>query len=151
MEDSASFCYLIYVWSLYQFLDYCLTIRGTPGIESALFGAQTIVCGTGRYENRGFVKYFDNKKKYLNYLLKLKKPPKKNNKVIQKALLYAENVIFKKTLKLASISVIFKKNKSAEMDLKIKFKYKNEFCNNTDVIKITEWLKSNKQEFYLDN
>ncbi len=138
-------------WSLYQFLDYCLTIRGTPGIESALFGAQTIVCGTGRYENRGFVKYFDNKKKYLNYLLKLKKPPKKNKKVIQKAVLYAENVFFKKTLKLASISVTFKKNKSAEMDVKIKFKSKNEFCNNTDVLKITEWLKSNKQEFYLDN
>ena len=37
------------------------------------------------------------------------------------------------------------------MDVKIKFKSKNEFCNNTDVLKITEWLKSNKQEFYLDN
>ena len=23
-------------WSLYQILDYCITIRGTPGIESAL-------------------------------------------------------------------------------------------------------------------
>ena len=138
-------------WSLYQFLDYCLTIRGTPGIESALFGAQTIVCGTGRYENGGFVKYFENKNNYLNYLLKLKKPPKKNNKVIQNALLYAENIFFKKPLKLDSISVIFKKNKSAEMDLKIKFKSKEEFFNNTDVLKITKWLKSNKQEFYLDN
>ena len=124
--------------------------RGTPGIESALFGAETIVCGTGRYENRGFVKYFDSKKNYLNYLIKLKKTKKKNDKIVKNALVYAENVFFKKPLKLSSISVKFKKNKSAEMDLKIKFKSKKEFLNKNDTIKLTQWLNSDENEFYLE-
>ncbi len=138
-------------WSLYQFLDYCLTIRGTPGIESALFGSETILCGTGRYEKRGFSKYFKNKRVYLDYLLKLKKHPKKNYKVIKNALLYADNVFFKKPLKLDAISIKYKKNQNADMDLKVKFYSIKDFLAKDDIIKITSWINSKEMEFYSKN
>ncbi len=137
-------------WSLYQFLDYCLTIRGTPGIESSLFGSETIVCGTGRYEDRGFSKYFKNKSTYLKYLSNLKKFKKKDNKRIANALLYADSVFFKKPLKLDSISLKFKKNKKADMSLKVNFNSKKEFLNNHDVSNILSWIKSGKDEFYIN-
>ncbi len=138
-------------WSLYQFLDYCLTIRGTPGIESALFGSETILCGTGRYEKRGFSKYFKNKKVYLDYLLKLKKRPKKNYKVIKNALLYADNVFFKKPLKLDAISIKYKKNQNADMDLKVKFSSVKDFLAKNDIVKIISWINSKEMEFYSKN
>ena len=96
-------------WSLYQILHYCITIRGTPGIESALFGAETIITGSGRYEDKGFAKYFKKIKKYLNYLSNLRKAPNKQRSSITNAKLYAEIAFLKKPMTLDSISVKFKK------------------------------------------
>ena len=36
------------------------------------------------------------------------------------------------------------------MDLKIKFKSKKEFLNKNDTIKLTQWLNSDENEFYLE-
>ena len=137
-------------FSLYKILDYCLTIRGTPGIESAIFGSQTIICGSGRYENRGFSKYFKNRDNYLNYLGKLKKFPIKNTEAIRFATLYAENIFFKKPLKLESVSLTYKKNKTADMNLKIKFNSTKKFLENNDIKKLISWINSGKEEFYAD-
>ena len=138
-------------WSLYQILDYCVTIRGTPGIESALFGAETIITGSGRYENRGFTKYFKNKNNYLKYLSKLTNFHKKKSSTVRNATLYADSVFFKKPMSLNSISVKFKNNKTADMDLKIKFNSQKEFLKNKDVINLISWINSGNEEFYLDN
>ncbi len=135
-------------FSLYKILDYCLTIRGTPGIESAIFGSQTIICGSGRYENRGFSKYFKKRDSYLNYLGKLKKIPIKNTRSIRFATLYAENIFFKKPLKLESVSLTYKKNKTADMNLKLKFNSKKKFLENNDIKKLISWINSGKEEFY---
>ena len=54
--------------SIIQLLDYCITVRGTVGIESALFGKKVITCGTGRYDNLGFTIDFVNKKEYFFFL-----------------------------------------------------------------------------------
>tara|TARA_B110000114_G_C15068581_1_gene388584 strand:+ start:816 stop:1589 length:774 start_codon:yes stop_codon:yes gene_type:complete len=138
-------------WSLYQILDYCVTIRGTPGIESALFGAETIITGSGRYENRGFTKYFKNKNSYLKYLSKLTNFHQKKSSAVKNATLYADSVFFKKPMSLNSISVKFKNNKTADMDLKIKFNSQKEFLKNKDTINLISWINSGNEEFYLDN
>jgi hypothetical protein len=39
---------------LLRILDYCVTVRGTVGIESSILGVKTITAGTGRYSNRNF-------------------------------------------------------------------------------------------------
>jgi hypothetical protein len=39
---------------LLTILDYCVTVRGTVGIESSILGVKTITAGTGRYANRNF-------------------------------------------------------------------------------------------------
>jgi len=41
-------------FSLFGVMDYCLTVRGTVGLEAACFGIPTITAGTGRYDRRGF-------------------------------------------------------------------------------------------------
>ena len=40
--------------SLYEIADYCLTVRGTTGIEGACFGCNVLTAGTGRYDGKGF-------------------------------------------------------------------------------------------------
>jgi hypothetical protein len=44
----------INTYSLFDVMDYCLTVRGTVGIEAARLGIPTLTAGTGRYDRRGF-------------------------------------------------------------------------------------------------
>ena len=39
---------------LLKILDYCVTVRGTVGIESSILGVKTVTAGSGRYSNRNF-------------------------------------------------------------------------------------------------
>ena len=47
--------------SYFDFIDYCLTVRGTVGIEAACWGIPVITAGSGRYDNIGFT--IDHKSK----------------------------------------------------------------------------------------
>jgi hypothetical protein len=44
----------INTYSLFQIADYCVTVRGTAGIEMACFGKPTVTGGSGRYSGLGF-------------------------------------------------------------------------------------------------
>ena len=44
----------INTYSLFGVMDYCLTVRGTIGIEAASFGIRVLTAGSGRYDRRGF-------------------------------------------------------------------------------------------------
>ena len=53
-------------------------------------------------------------------------------------------------MSLNSISVNFKNNKTADMDLKIKFNSQKEFLNNKDTSNLISWINSGNEEFYSD-
>lgn len=63
--------------SLLEVIDYCLTVRGTVGMEAALLGKNVLTAGTGRYDRHGFTVDFDSRSDYLLRLGKLEdlKPP----------------------------------------------------------------------------
>ena len=44
----------ISTYSLFQKIDYCITVRGTVGMECAALGVTVLTAGTGRYDNKGF-------------------------------------------------------------------------------------------------
>lgn len=61
----------INTYFLLDIIDYCLTVRGTVGIEAAMRGKEVITAGTGRYENKGFTSNFMNLTDYQNTILNL--------------------------------------------------------------------------------
>ena len=54
--------------SLYEFADYGVTVRGTPGLEMACFGKPAFTAGTGAYAGRGFTIDSDSTEEYLERL-----------------------------------------------------------------------------------
>ena len=62
-------------FSLFQVLDYCLTVRGTVGIETSALGIRTLTAGTGRYDRHGFTKDFRSTNDYLRQLCTLHELP----------------------------------------------------------------------------
>jgi hypothetical protein len=51
--------------SLYEFADYCVTVRGTPGMEMACFGKPAFTAGTGTYAGLGFTYDSDSVEEFL--------------------------------------------------------------------------------------
>jgi hypothetical protein len=55
----------ISTWSLFGVTDWCLTVRGTIGIEMSCFGIPVLTAGTGRYSGLGFTVDSTTREEYL--------------------------------------------------------------------------------------
>ncbi len=55
----------ISTYSFFAVTDYCITVRGTVGIEFPTFGVTTFVAGNGKYSNFGFTENSETREEYL--------------------------------------------------------------------------------------
>ena len=62
--------------SLFEMTDYCLTVRGTIGIEMACFGIPVLTAGTGRYSGLGFTIDSSTAQEYLDRLRNIHRIPR---------------------------------------------------------------------------
>lgn len=130
--------------SLYKFIDYCLTVRGTVGIEAACFGIPVITAGTGRYDNLGFTIDSNSKADYFLKLKNINKYKKYSEKKIDIAAKFAYATLISKQLKTQVIKFRYLKTKDAKLDIKIN---QNEnLLNSKDVIKLGQWLKTKEED-----
>ena len=66
----------ISTFSLFEMTDYCLTVRGTIGIEMACFGIPVLTAGTGRYSELGFTIDSATAEEYLDRLRNIQQIPR---------------------------------------------------------------------------
>jgi hypothetical protein len=66
----------INTFSLFGLMDYCLTVRGTVGIEAASLGIPVLTAGTGRYDNKGFTIDSESREQYLERVAHIKEIPR---------------------------------------------------------------------------
>jgi hypothetical protein len=71
--------------SLFEFIDYGVTIRGTAGMELVCFGKPCVTAGTGRYSGLGFTLDSDNRAQYLERLASLHLVAPMCSKQVQRA------------------------------------------------------------------
>lgn len=65
----------INTYSFFQLMDYCLTVRGTIGMEAPCYGIPVVTAGTGRYSGRGFTLDSRDREEYLARLARLETVP----------------------------------------------------------------------------
>ena len=132
-------------FNLYELLDFCITVRGTTGLECALFEKPVITAGTGKYSNKGFTYDFTNKEGYLKTLKELPNLPNENiNYLLAKK--YSYYALIKKPFKIEFSDVKFEKDIAARLKNNIKIKSYKEFINSNDVKILTNWIKSDKKD-----
>ena len=130
--------------SLYKFIDYCITVRGTVGIEAACFGIPVITAGTGRYDNLGFTIDSDSKAEYFLKLKNIIKYKKYSKKKIDIATKFAYATLISKQLKTKAIKFKYLKTKDAKLDVRIN---KSRFLiDSEDVVKLSKWLKTKEED-----
>jgi len=125
-------------------MDACITIRGTIGIESALFDKYVITAGESRYSNLGFTKDFNNKFEYLDYLRKLNKKKILTIKLNNFKNNFAYYTFVKKEFIPKLPLIKFKKNHKLKPEFLLKTNFINNNNFNFDVEKFKNFTFSNK-------
>lgn len=102
----------ISTWSLFQLGDYCVTVRGTVGIEMAALGKRVITAGHGHYSNRGFTTTPGTISEYEGMILNIEKLPPTNDDERSRALRYAYWLLWKKPFKFGTFKVEYNGGKN---------------------------------------
>lgn len=136
----------ISTYNLFMIGDVCLTVRGTVGIEASMLGIPTITAGTGRYDQKGFTidpKTIDEYNRALQEIHTLSKL-KSNIKLLAQK--FAYGVFIKRVINTETINFLYSRDEKASLDVKV---IETNLAKMKDVRKISEWLQSGKEDYFL--
>ena len=137
----------ISTWSLFKAMDYCLTVRGTVGIEAAMLGKTVLTAGTGRYDNHGFTHDFTSSSDYLDCLQHLEDLEKPSSEIKEKAERYAYGVFIRRPLRLKTLTLGFSRDKKASMLVNCNALTLEQLRNADDLNTIANWISSNTDDY----
>lgn len=132
--------------SLYHVLDYCVTVRGTVGIEAAAFGKRVVTAGTGRYDRRGFTADPESADAYLDTLSRLETLAPLNAAETELARRYAYGVFVVRPFQLESIHFAYAQDETASLDVCGKA-HCADLWTATDVTTMASWIESGDEDF----
>lgn len=139
----------INTFSLFSLMDYCLTVRGTIGIEASMMGINTITAGTGRYDRLGFTHDFNSKEEYLYFIRNLHDVPPMNEKVIELARRFAYGIFLLRPIHLDLLDLRYNQDEKGSMKFKPLFRNRDEFESSKFVQGFRDFVLSGKED-YLD-
>jgi capsule polysaccharide export protein KpsC/LpsZ len=133
-------------YSLFQIADYAVTVRGTVGIESALFGIPVITAGTGRYDRRGFTIDSATREEYLQKLATLQTYPRLSIAQIELAERYAYAVFICRPLGLSSVSFEYERDGIATPKVTIHCRTREQWLAAADISHLASWISRRESE-----
>jgi hypothetical protein len=133
-------------YSLFEIADYIVTVRGTVGIESALFGIPAVTAGTGRYDRRGFTLDSSSQQEYLQRLATLQDYPRLTPAQVELAERYAYGVFLCRPLALSSVSLAYDRDGLATPKLTVHCQTREQWLASPDMRQLAAWLADGKKE-----
>ncbi len=91
--------------SLFGVVDYCITVRGTVGMEFACFGIPVLTAGTGRYSGLGFTNDSSSKEEYLQKLSSITQIPRMDSHSVYLAKLHFYSLFHLRPLQWQSFKI----------------------------------------------
>jgi len=137
-------------YSLFQIADYTVTVRGTVGIESGLFGVPVVTAGTGRYDRRGFTLDSSTREEYLQKLATLETYPRLSAEQVELAERYAYGVFIGRPLSLSSLSLAYARDGKATPKVTVHCQTREQWLGSPDMQKLTAWISDGKLEDMLE-
>ena len=137
----------INTFSLFELMDYCLTVRGTVGIEAASFGIPVLTAGTGRYDHRGFTIDSETRKQYLERLAHIQDIPRLSPAQRELAERYAYGLFLLRPFPLTTVTLEFHNTKSFLSQIAIRIKTKEEWYTAPDLRSFAQWVTEGKLDY----
>jgi len=133
-------------WSLLSATDYCLTVRGTVGIEAALLGKVVLTAGTGRYDRHGFTHDYDNRQSYLEALGSIDTLGLPGENSQELASRFASGVFLHRPIRTDSFQMSYDQDEFATLRTKLGVGTFKELKEARDISTIARWLNSNQED-----
>ncbi|HER26270.1 MAG TPA: hypothetical protein ENI69_04095 [Rhodospirillales bacterium] len=132
--------------SLFPLMDYCLTVRGTIGIEAASRGIRVLTAGTGRYDGLGFTTDFDSKETFLETISHLQDLPEMTASETELAQRYAYGVFKVRSIPISSVGFEFRRDSTAQLETWIDVENQEQLMQSKDVALIGDWITSAEED-----
>jgi len=127
-------------FSLIGLMDYCLTVRGTVGLEAAVFGKLVLTAGTGRYDHFGFTLDSKTTEEYLQRISKLHTLPLPDNEHVELARRYAYGLFICRSLEASCISFEYGRDASATLRTNLNLPKGVPVDQLPDISLLADWL-----------
>lgn len=137
--------------SLFSFMDCCVTVRGTVGIEAACFGVPVLTAGTGRFDGLGFTLDSHTREEYLGKLTSVEKLERMDDYQTELARRYAYGVLMCRPADLHMLEMKFQLNDTADLSVNFKVDSLEKLKSSVDVKTISEWISSGTEDYMQDN
>jgi len=130
----------INTWSLFQAIDYGLTVRGTVGIELPCFGIPVVTAGSGRYSARGFTIDPATPAEFRDTLLGLHKVERLPEDTAKLARLYAYGTFFLRPHKITSFAVDYNsRSRVGALSSNVSFRSGSD-ATAADIAEVIRWM-----------
>ena len=143
----------ISTYSFFQIADYCLTVRGTVGIEMACFGVPVITAGTGRYSGCGFTIDSENAQDYLTRLERIEQMDRMTIEQVTLARKFAYFLFNHRPCPFQSFEMIQepleKLGNRLDHNVNVRLHSVEDFLNAEDLQRFSDWALNSRQEDFL--
>jgi hypothetical protein len=139
----------INTYSLFPLMDYCLTVRGTIGIEAACLGIPVLTAGTGRYDHRGFTVDSDSREEYLARLATLETmaPMKSGDRELAERFAYGAFVL--RPLPLTAVTIEHGRDRKATQQVRVNAADSRALAHSPDLVALGAWAVDRDREDFL--
>lgn len=137
----------INTYSLFDMMDYCLTVRGTIGIEAASFGISVLTAGTGRYDHLGFTCDSETREEYLAKLARIADIPPLSPAQRELAERFAYGVFLLRPLPLESVTLEYQQDSRASICSRFRVETPEEWARALDLRALADWFRSDREDF----
>jgi hypothetical protein len=143
----------INTWSLFELTDYCLTVRGTIGIEMSCFGIPVLTAGTGRYSHRGFTIDSATREEYLQRLHHIQDIPRMKPEEIELAKKHAYYLFLQRPVPIDIMRKIKRSNEDTGHPLATNYALKastlSDIERSGNLNGLTRWVINSKESDFL--
>jgi hypothetical protein len=139
----------ISTFSLFPVMDYCVTVRGTIGIEAARLGIPVLTAGTGRYDRKGFTLDSETREEFLEKVANIQEIPRLSAAQQELAERFAYGIFVRRPFPMTTISLKYRDTKTFIYDFRINIKAKEDWYNAPDLKAFSRWVVDSNESDYL--
>ena len=133
--------------SLYSVADYCVTVRGTVGIEAASFGIPVLTAGTGRYDRLGFTIDSQSREQYLDRLIRIQDLPPLSLAQRELAEKFAFGILIRRPFHLQSVAFEYQRDSQASLRTRICLGEGKKLESAPDLRALADWIRTGREDF----
>ncbi len=140
----------ISTYSFFGLMDYCVTVRGTVGIEAPCFGVPVFTAGTGRYAGLGFTNDSKTREEYLDKMRRIQEFPPLSPEETSLARRHAQGLFTLRPLRMKTFEMLpVQKRGSFAQKLVIRAKNLEDLRSAEDMRAFILWITESGEEDYV--